>query len=126
MKAGEFGIGVVRSDDRYTLLLTGELDLASAPTIEQILRELCAEGAKEIVLDLSQLAFIDSTGLRAILTGMAVCEQHVCDFSLIPGTSAVQRVFELTGLAEKLPFREPGETSPTRPLSPATQSPQAG
>jgi anti-sigma B factor antagonist len=110
MKAGELGIGVVRDDDRYTLLLTGELDLASAPALEQILTELCTDGASGIVLDLSRLAFIDSTGLRTILTGMAICERHICGFWLIPGTSAVQRVFQLTGLGDKLPFCEPGES----------------
>lgn len=115
MKAGELGVGVIRHDDRYTLLLTGELDLASAPAIEQILPELCVDGASEIVLDLSQLAFIDSTGLRTILTGMSVCEKHLCDFWLIPGASAVQRVFELTGLSEKLPFREPAGQEPSLP-----------
>src|ERR1700722_9986214 len=124
MKASELGIGVTRSDDRYTLLLTGELDLASAPAIEQLLPELCADGADEIVLDLSQLAFIDSTGLRTILTGMAICEKHICHFWLIPGTSAVQRVFELTGLGEKLPFREPHRRPvAAQPTSPSTPTP---
>ena len=113
MKAGELGVEVIRNEDRCTLLLTGELDLASAPAIERILPELCADGASEIVLDLSRLAFIDSTGLRTILTGMSVCEKHICDFWLIPGTSAIQRVFELTGLAEKLPFRDPAEHEPS-------------
>lgn len=116
MKAGELGIGVIRNDDRYTLLLTGELDLASAPMIEQILPELCASGASEIVLDLRQLAFMDSSGLRTILSSKTLCEQHLCDFWLIRGMRAVQRVFELTGLAEKLPFREPAEDAQPAPL----------
>jgi anti-anti-sigma factor len=109
MNVGELSVGVIRNDDRYTLILTGELDLASAPGITQILPELCANGATEIVLDLRQLAFMDSTGLRTILSSMTTCEQHLCEFCLIPGPPAVQRVFELTGLAQKLPFREPAE-----------------
>jgi anti-anti-sigma factor len=109
MNVGELSVGVIRNDDRYTLILTGELDLASAPAIAQIVPELCASGATEIVLDLRQLAFMDSTGLRTILSSKTTCERHLCEFSLIPGPRAVQRVFELTGLAEKLPFREPAE-----------------
>jgi anti-sigma B factor antagonist len=109
MKAGELGIGVIRNEDRYSLLLTGEFDLASAPAIEQVLPELFANGASEVVFDLSQLEFIDSTGLRTLLFAKTLCEQHQCDFWLIRGTRTVQRVFELTGLAEKLPFREPAE-----------------
>jgi stage II sporulation protein AA (anti-sigma F factor antagonist) len=116
MKPGELSVGVIRDDDRCTLLLTGELDLASAPKIEQILPELCANGASEIVLDLRQLTFMDSTGLRAILACGTLCERHLCDFGLIRGTRAVQRVFELTGLAEKLPFREPSADAQPLPL----------
>jgi anti-sigma B factor antagonist len=98
----------MRHDDRYTLLLGGELDLASAPSVEELTRELCADGASEMVLDLSGLAFIDSAGLRAILASRTLCEQHQCGFCLIPGVSNVARLYELDGLVDKLPWAPPG------------------
>jgi anti-sigma B factor antagonist len=107
MEPDEFSIQEDAQDDRYTLILAGELDLASAPTLEAATARLCAAGASEIVLDLSRLAFIDSTGLRTILSSMSLCEKHLCNFWLIPGPRAVQRLFELAGILKRLPFREP-------------------
>lgn len=90
----------------HRLTLTGELDLASAPLLELQIERLCGQGATEILLNLSQLAFMDSTGLRVILNSAEVCQRNGCDFSLSPGTPAVQRVFEITGVLELLPFTD--------------------
>jgi anti-sigma B factor antagonist len=92
---------------QHQLRLTGELDLASAPALEAAIARLCRDGASEIVLDLSQLTFIDSTGVRTILQGKAVCEGCLCDFSLIPGRRSIQRVFEVTGVVDVLSFVPP-------------------
>jgi anti-anti-sigma factor len=103
----DFSIQENAEGDRYTLILGGELDLASAPTLDAAAARLCANGASEIVFDLGGLSFIDSTGLRTILSSMSLCEEHLCDFWLIPGQRAIQRLFELAGLLGRLPFREP-------------------
>ena len=103
-----FSVGALRHDDRYTLLLGGELDLASASCVEDLTRELCADGASEIVLDLSGLVFIDSAGLDAILQARTLCEKHQCGFCLIPGVSNVERLYEMDGLIDKLPWAPPG------------------
>jgi anti-anti-sigma factor len=95
----------------HRLTLSGELDLASAPLLEQQIERLCDEGATELLLDLSQLAFMDSTGLRVILNSAEVCQRHGCELSLTPGTPAVQRVFEITGVLELLPFTGRAATS---------------
>jgi anti-sigma B factor antagonist len=118
MEPDDFSIQEQVDEDRYTLVLAGELDLASAPTLEAATKRLCAEGASEIVLDLGGLAFIDSTGLRTILSSMSLCEEHLCNFWLIPGPKAIQRLFELAGLLERLPFREP--ELPPRPSETST------
>jgi anti-sigma B factor antagonist len=107
LEPNDFSIREDADDNRHTLVLTGELDLASAPALEAATARLCADGASEIVLDLSGLAFVDSTGLRTILSSMSLCEEHLCNFWLIPGPRAVQRLFELAGVLERLPFRDP-------------------
>lgn len=107
LEPNDFSIQEEAREDRCTLMLKGELDLASAPILEAAIARLCADGASEIVLDLGGLSFIDSTGLRTILSSMSLCEQHLCNFWLIPGPRAVQRLFELAGMLERLPFREP-------------------
>jgi anti-sigma B factor antagonist len=94
-----------RDGGRLTLGLTGELDLASAPVLEAKAKQLLSEGARELVLDLGRLEFIDSSGLNAILRVRAQCEEHMCDFALTPGEKPVQRLFEVTRLIDRLPFR---------------------
>jgi anti-sigma B factor antagonist len=89
----------------HTLALAGELDAATVPVLEATLEQLCADGAREIVLDLHELSFIDSSGLRLILSGKQLCERHGCDFALTRPRPAAQHLFELTGLVGRLSFR---------------------
>jgi anti-sigma B factor antagonist len=102
------------AEGRHRLSLRGELDLASAPELEDAVARLCAEGASEAVLDVAGLEFVDSTGLRAILNVKAVCEENGCAFQLTPGRDQihdqVRRLLEITGLIDRLPFVEPDQT----------------
>jgi anti-sigma B factor antagonist len=90
---------------RHTLVLTGELDIASAPELEAEVKRICNQSPRELVLDLSRLEFIDSSGLRAVLRVRALCQEELCDFLLTPGARPVQHLFEITRLIDKLPFR---------------------
>ena len=104
-RPGEFGLRDNAQHDCHTLSLVGELDLVTAPELQTTINRLCKDGAREIVLDLHELTFIDSTGLRTILAASQVCERHGCDFSLIRVQPPAQRLFELTGLVGRLTFR---------------------
>jgi anti-sigma B factor antagonist len=112
VRPGELEIGAISEDARHTLLLIGEMDFVTAPTLEARVVALCAAGACEIVLDLTELTFIDSRGLMAILLSRKRCESRGCEFSMTRGRDPVQRLFELTGFIDKLPFRE--GSSPAR------------
>jgi anti-sigma B factor antagonist len=120
MQPGEFSIQAQVEDDRHTLLLTGDLDIASASVLQGAVASVCTDGARELVLDLSQLGFIDSTGLHAILTCRSLCQEHRCELSVVPGSRQVQRVFEITRLVDRLPFRT---SDATRADAPDRQSP---
>jgi anti-anti-sigma factor len=116
-----------REGDRHTLLLTGELDIATAPELEARAEQLCAGHADEVVLDLSQLEFLDSAGLNAILRVRALCQEHLCEFGLTPGAQPVQRLFEITRLIDRLPFRKsrreaPGPSAGERDAFPSARS----
>jgi len=91
----------------HTISVSGELDVASAQVLEESLAEACAAGAKELVLDLGGVEFMDSTGLNAILQGRRLCEAHQCSYSLTPAQRPVERVFEATGVRPALSFRRP-------------------
>jgi anti-sigma B factor antagonist len=106
MQQGELAIGLTGTGTRgsYRLQLSGELDLATTGELETAIAELCADGASEAVLDLDGLTFVDSTGLRAILGARDMCADNGCAFYVTHGRHAVERVFELTGLLESMPF----------------------
>ena len=88
----------------HTLVLIGELDRTSTHTLEAEIERLCAAGISGITLDLSKLSGIDYTGVAVIVFRHKWCRRQGCELALIPGSSAIQRAFELAGAAEGLSF----------------------
>ena len=85
--------------------LSGELDLASAGELDTVVAELCADGAKRIVLERANLAFMDSTGLRSVLVGAELCEVNGCELLIGSTSRQVERLFQVSGVGEQLPRR---------------------
>jgi anti-anti-sigma factor len=106
---GELRINRSSEGPSHTLLLRGELDLVTAPEVEDIVASLCLAKAREITLDLRQVVFMDSSGLRTILAAMDMCRVHGCEFMLVPGDGPCRRLFEITGVLDDLPIREADE-----------------
>jgi anti-sigma B factor antagonist len=92
-------IGVV-----HTVSIVGELDLANVDQLEHELLRVEATDALTIILDLSGLTFVDSTGLRAILRAHARSRADSNRLALLRGPTSVQRLFEICGVSELLPF----------------------
>jgi anti-sigma B factor antagonist len=88
-----------------TLVLSGELDLASRPLFDEAVRCVKRRDTAALVLDLSEVAFMDSTGLHGVLAAKALCAEHGCALVLVRGSSQVQRLFELSGVIDELSFR---------------------
>jgi anti-sigma B factor antagonist len=82
----------------------GELDVATAPEVEQRLGEVRDSGADHVLLDLRQLSFMDSTGLRVVMRADAAARADGHTFEVVPGIPAVQRVLELAGVTGQLTF----------------------
>jgi anti-anti-sigma factor len=89
---------------RVRVTLHGELDLATAPEVERRLRELRESGFDHVVLDLRELAFMDSTGLRVVMREDAAARADGRTFALIAGPPAVQRIFEVACAVDGLTF----------------------
>lgn len=97
-----------QTDGKARIALTGELDIASAPDAEAAFERLETAGAPAvIVLDLRQLEFIDSTGLRAVVAADARAREQDRRLEIVRGTDAVHRIFSVTGLDERLVFVDP-------------------
>lgn len=87
----------------------GELDAYSAPGLEDLGANLLAEGTTEIVLDLAGTTFLDSSGLRAILTLHRRIENVRGELSLGNPSEPVLRLLEITGLNEHFVIRNDAE-----------------
>jgi anti-sigma B factor antagonist len=89
---------------------TGELDLMSVPELESVLNELMAEKV-DLELDVSELDFIDSTGVHLLLGAHKASVRDGWDFAITGACNEVRRAFELLGLLDHLPFRDRPQTS---------------
>lgn len=103
---GPFSISVVPDRDRVAVVPSGELDIASAGTLEREVRELRQSGFTRIVVDLRAVDFMDSTGLRVLLTlhNDGECDGHVLE--LVPGPRQVERIFDVTATRALFRWRE--------------------
>ncbi len=99
-----FELGIDTSDERVTFTPRGELDLATAPELEEKALDALQEGSLEVVLDLRELTFMDSTGVRTIVVAHQTSEQtgHALKIVRPPRDSAVSRVIEISGIDEAL------------------------
>jgi anti-sigma B factor antagonist len=100
-----FRVDVDAAEDGLHVRPVGELDLATADDLDARLRELHAEGHKRLVLDLSGLRFMDSTGLRILLGWSAASRADGFEFVLTAPPQHVQRVIALAGVGERLRFQ---------------------
>jgi anti-anti-sigma factor len=102
-----FSCEVETTQGRVHVIPRGEIDLASVGMLESKLRELRDAGVDRLVLDLREVTFMDSTGLRLILAWDTDAREEGVDFALIRGAPMVQRLFDVTGLGARLRFVEP-------------------
>jgi anti-anti-sigma factor len=91
-----------------TVSVHGDFDMAGAFTIEPALEAALREpGLRAITLDLSASSFIDSTGLSVIVELAAEARASGVALAIVPGPEHVQRVFQVAGLSDSLPFVAP-------------------
>jgi anti-anti-sigma factor len=95
----------VSTEDRNGLVhvaLVGELDLSTVAKVQDELRRVEAASPPTFVVDLSRLTFLDSTGLRCIVTADERARDEGRRMVVVRGPDPVQRVFAITRLEERL------------------------
>jgi anti-anti-sigma factor len=93
-----------RSGARAVVTIQGELDAYSAPTLEEEVSNLLGDGVTELVLDLSGTKFLDSSGLRAILTAQRRLAEGDGRLALHAPSEPVRRLLDITGLTDHFVF----------------------
>jgi anti-anti-sigma factor len=104
MTLPSFELKVVRNGRSTHIAPCGELDIATTPELEQALTEATADSMAEIVLDLRELTFMDSTGLRALAQANSRADEAGVKLSIIRGRRQIERVLEISGLGTLLPL----------------------
>jgi anti-sigma B factor antagonist len=85
------------------LRVAGEIDLATAPQLAVALDAALTSNGQVVVLDLSDVEFIDTSGVRALLDGRRLATERGKELTVIaPPGSAARRLLELTELIEAL------------------------
>ena len=96
----------VSEDDGETLVrAVGEFDVNTAPELREELARLASEGARNIVVDLTDVSFVDSTALSVLVSALKRLRQVDGDLELASPNPSVRRVFEITGLTRLFTIR---------------------
>lgn len=90
-------------EGRRVVRVIGALDLATSDAVEEALRSAFDEGIGAR-LDLSQVTFLDSSGMRGVLRAYRRARERSAVFEVVPGPPAVQRVLRITGVDARLTF----------------------
>jgi anti-sigma B factor antagonist len=93
---------IEQTDSEVRLALSGELDISTAPRLEEDLRRVEAGRPSRIVLDLERLEFLDSTGLRLLILADNRARDEGRQLAVARANEMVRRVFRLTRLDERL------------------------
>lgn len=97
-----FRVEVRNADATTVISVSGELDLASSPALEEELERVAQSDAQLVVVDLRGLEFMDSTGLSVLVRAHQRAEENGRRLGLVNGSQQVQRLLTLTGVADRL------------------------
>ena len=98
---------IERVDDAAVLDITGDVTFANAPALQRALNDLLDEGARRLVIDVSQVEFMDSSGLSALLSGRAAAGASGARLAVVhaegrpPGVLRFKGVEQLIDLYER-------------------------
>ena len=106
MTIPSFAISVTRNGASTRIVPTGELDIATSPALERAIAEATADPGAELVLDLRELTFMDSTGLRALAQTNARADEDGFSLTIWRGSRQIERVLEISGLGALLPLED--------------------
>ncbi len=103
-----FRVDVQPERDIIRVVPVGELDLATAPVLERELHELRDSGFPHVVLDMHELSFIDSSGIRVVLAEHHHARTSDRTFSLVGVPPVIHRALEVCGLLAHLNLERAG------------------
>jgi anti-sigma B factor antagonist len=99
----DFSASVNRDGGVATIVVSGEIDIATSPTIYQAISQaLLADDVDTVLVDLAGVRFLDSSGISVLLQGRRLADGRAVRYRVVRADNMVRRILELTGVWEHL------------------------
>jgi len=95
-------VDISRVDSAHLVTVRGELDIGSALSLAGPLTEITSDGDGPVLLDLSDLAFMDSTGMSVLLNARRRLTRTGRRMAIVCPSGKVLRLFEMTSMIDTL------------------------
>ncbi|WP_078551283.1 STAS domain-containing protein [Bacillus alkalicellulosilyticus] len=102
-------INQATTDEKVIVMLSGEVDAYTAPKLREVLIPLTEQSGNQVVINLANVSYIDSTGLGIFIGALKSSHTHQSKISLQGLTSRVERLFRITGLDEVIDIEDKRE-----------------
>ena len=99
-------IATTPGTDRYVITVSGEVDLATSPDLDTAIIAAIESGTSSVAIDLTDVSFMDSSGLGVIVRGLKRCREADKDLDLVITNERVLKVFGITGLDQVIPIHD--------------------
>jgi anti-sigma B factor antagonist len=97
-----FRVYIAPDGEHVTVRAVGEIDLSTAREIERPVIELLDSGFERVILDLREVTFMDSSGIRVLVSTHQRAESLGAELSILVGTSRIRQTLELSGAIDYL------------------------
>ena len=102
----DFGVSTIQDGEYTVVAVAGELDVYTAPVLEESLGDLVEAGSTKLVVDLTEVTFMDSTGLGLLIKALKWTRESGGSLQIVANTDKVRKVFRVTGLDGVLSLHE--------------------
>ena len=98
-------------DGKTIVAVGGEIDVYTAPKLRDKITELVAAGVYDIVIDMEEVEFLDSTGLGVLVGGLKKVRAHDGSLQLVCNQDRLLKIFRITGLAKVFVIHESADAA---------------
>ena len=99
------------ADGTTVVAVGGEIDVYTAPRLRDKFTELVAAGSYDIIVDMQNVEFLDSTGLGVLVGGLKKVRAHEGSLDLVCNQDRLLKIFRITGLAKVFTIHESAESA---------------
>jgi anti-anti-sigma factor len=110
-------LNITQIDDQRgwaILALAGEIDIATAPVLDRAFEEVLSSGRTRLAVDLQPVSFMDSTGLRSLISADRRLEQSGGSLAIITSAGPARRLLEVAGVIDALQVVDSVDDLPAR------------